>query len=336
MPHAPTPMRISPVFLAVLLVLLLGIALSGCEFAGNAGGTTLEPSSAFSQTATASSSAAATPTDDTSTGGTSTGGSPSSPTPTAVPVTSCSQLSGFGSAGSISAGPHFSEVSFHSNTVGFVAQKFETNNFQFEIINACTKSTTTSAIRSYYAGGLPTTGFVKSSTFPYKGNASSACGDPYCWYKDGSHPSFQARRYVSLENVTAHGSVVSYSLRLSIAPIVRTGVVIQGTYEYDFDLVSSPDVWWQQVSSTVRKMTPEHGATIVNIGVTNFTNVTLAQVKSKSFSTTPLDGNNDSSNQLVNGDVWAVHTDLGSYAKVVVTSYNYDITITYVWYEYSF
>jgi hypothetical protein len=180
-------------------------------------------------------------------------------------------------------------VGFHSNTVGSIVQTFETNNYQFEIINACTKSTTASAIRAYYASGHPTKGFVQTSTFPYHGNASSACGDPYCWYKDASHPSFQVRRHVSLENVTVHGSVVSYSLRLSIAPIVRTGVVIQGTYHYDFDLVTNTDVWWEQVTSTVRKMVPENGATIANIGVANFTSVTVAQLKGKSYSSSVLD-----------------------------------------------
>ena len=338
MRHEPTPMptRMFPMFITLLLVVLLSIALSGCDLTGSAGGTILTPSSGSSQTSTTGSGATASPTADTSTSGSPSTGSSSTPTPAPVPITSCSQVSGFASAGSISAGSHFSDVSFHANTIGFIAQKFETSNYQFEIINACTKSTSVSTIHTYYSSGLPTTGFVQTSTFPYHGNASSACGDPYCWYKDGSHPSFQARRYVSLESVTAHGSVVSYSLRLSIAPILRTGVVIQGTYEYDFDLVSNPDVQWAQVTSTIRKMTPENGATIANIGVTNFTNVTLAQVKSKSFSTSALDGNDDSSNVLVNGDVWAVHTDLGSYVKVVVTSYGYNITLTYVWYEYSF
>jgi hypothetical protein len=316
--------------LSLILVMVFVMALSACSLASNPG-PTIEQSSTSSQTSTTGS-----PTAGTSTDGTSTTGSPATPTPAPIPITKCSQVSGFSTAGTISTGSHFSEVSFHSNTVGFVAQKFETNNYQFEIINACTKSTTASAIRAYYASGLPTTGFLHISTFPYHGNASSACGDPYCWYKDGSHPSFQARRYVSLENVTVHGSVVSYSLRLSIAPIVRTGVVIQGTYHYDFDLVSNTDVWWEQVTSTERKMAPENGATIANIGVTNFTNVTVAQLKGKSYSSSALDGNNDSSNQLVNGDVWAVHTDLGSYVKVVVTTYGYNLTVTYVWYEYAF
>jgi hypothetical protein len=303
-----------------LVVFTLVITLSACNFATN-------PTSTAEQSSTSS---------PTSTTSASTGGSTPTPTQPPIPVTNCSQVSGFGSAVSISAGLHFSEVNFQANTIGFIAQKFETNSYQFEIINACTKSTTVGAIHSYYASGLPSSGFAQSSTYPYNGNASAACGDPYCWFNASSHPSFQAGRYVSLESVTAHGSVVTYSLRLSIAPIVRTGIVIQGTYHYDFDLVSNTDVWWEQVTSTIRKMAPENGATVANIGVTNFANVTYAQLKGKSYSTSPLDGNDDSSNQLVNGDVWAVHTDLGAYVKVLVTSYGHDMTVTYVWYEYTF
>src|SRR5215469_2439153 len=124
----------------------------------------------------------------------------SPPTPTLAPVANCSQISAFSSAGAVSAGPHFTEVGFPSNTVGFVKQTFENNSFQFRILSECTNSTTVGAINSYYASNLPSTGFAQSSTFPYHGKASSACGDPYCWYNGSAHPSFQASRYISLES----------------------------------------------------------------------------------------------------------------------------------------
>jgi hypothetical protein len=261
----------------------------------------------------------------------------SAPTPTsATPVTSCSQLSFFGSAGAISAGSHFPEVGFPSGTVGFVNQTSEDNSYQFRIISACTTNTTVSAINSYYASKLPSTGFAQSSTFPYHGNASSACGDPYCWYNGSAHPSFQASRYVSLEQVVADGSVVTYNLRLCITPIFFNNITIKGTFSYDFDLVDNTDVWWEQVTSTQRDMHPQNGATIANIGVTNFANVTVAELKGLSFSSTPIDGNNDSSNKLVNGDVWAVHTDGGHLVKVLVVSYGYNIVLNYVFYDYWF
>jgi hypothetical protein len=266
-----------------------------------------------------------------------TAGQPTStPSPTSAPITSCAQVSGFGSAGAINAGAHFSEVGFPAQTVGFIQQTFEDNSYQFRIISACTNGTTVSAIHSYFASGLPPTGFAQSSTFPYHGNASSGCGDPYCWYNASAHPSFQASRYVSLESVTAVGSVVTYNLRLSITPLVFNNITIKGTFLYDFDLVDNNDVWWEQHTPTIRTMDPQNGATLANIGVTTFATVTAAQLHGLSFGSTPIDGNNDSSNKLVNGDVWAVHTDGGHYVKVVVVSYGYNIVINYVLYDYSF
>jgi hypothetical protein len=258
------------------------------------------------------------------------------PAPTTVPITSCAMVSGFGSASTISAGSHFSEVTFPPSTVGYVAQTFEDNSFQFRIISACTNGTTTSAIHSYFTSGLPPTGFAQSSTYPYHGNASSGCGDPYCWYKGSAHPSFEASRYISLESVKAVGSVVTYSLRLSITPLVFNNITINGTFSYDFDLVDNTDVFWEQVTSTIREMAPQNGAEVANIGATNFTNVTAVQLQGLSYSTTPIDGNNDGTNKLVAGDVWAVHTDGGHYVKVKVVTYGYNIVLDYVLYDYSF
>ncbi len=80
------------------------------------------------------------------------------------------------------------------------------------------------------------------------------------------------------------------------------------------------------------QMVPLSSATLVNLGIVNFNNITLAKLQSYSYSTTPIDGNNDSTNQLVNGDVFAVHTSSGNYAKVLVLSYGYNIQIQWVTY----
>jgi hypothetical protein len=285
-------------------------------------------------TSQATSSATATATATTS-------GQSSNPTPPPAPVTSCAQVSGFGSAGPISTGAHFSEVGFPAHTIGFIQQTFEDNSYQFRIISACTNGTTAGAIRSYFASGLPPTGFAQSSTFPYHGNASSGCGDPYCWFKGTAHPSFQASRYISLESITSMGSVVTYNLRLCITPLVFNHITIMSASSYDFDLVDNRDVFWDQVTSVVRTMDPESGATLATIGVTNFANVTAVQLRGISYSGTPIDGNADPSNKLYPGVVWAVHTDSGHYVKVLVDGYGLDgnvndITVNYVLYDYSF
>jgi hypothetical protein len=320
-------MRYSPKFprtLAIIALCLVAL-LSACSTTTNtvANNPPSQPSSAT--TAPTATSALPQPAQPTT-----------APAPTAVPVTSCAMAPGFASASTISAGSHFSEVTFPPSTVGYIQQTFEDNSFQFRIISACTNGTTVSAINSYFASGLPPTGFAKSSTFPYHGSASSACGDPYCWYKGTAHPSFQASRYISLESVKAVGSVVTYDLRLSITPLVFNNITINGTFSYDFDLVDNVDVSWEIVSSTIRDMAPLNGAETANIGVTNFTNVTAAQLQGLSYSTTPIDGNNDGTNKLVAGDVWAVHTDGGHYVKVKVVTYGYNIVLDYVLYDYSF
>jgi hypothetical protein len=305
-----------------IITLFLVVLLSACSTTTNS--TANNPPGQQPGLATATPTGLPTPT------------TPPAPTATLAPVANCSQVSGFGSAGAISAGSHFTEVGFPSSTVGFVKQTFEDNSYQFRIISACTNGTTVSAIRSYYASKLPSTGFAQSSTFPYQGKASSACGDPYCWYNGSAHPSFQASRYVSLEYVTAAGSVVIYNLRLSITPLGPNNITIPGTNAYDFDLVDNPDVNWSIITSTQREMEPLNGSTLANIGVTNFANVTAVQLEGLSYSSTPIDGNNDSSNELVNGDVWAVHTDGGHLVKVLVVSYGYNIVLNYIVYEYTF
>ncbi len=330
-PRAPRP-RGRVFYVCTLLAgfLLLLAGLGGCSAAASGGRTSTSTPSASATTDTAATMTAAA------------AGTPTAPaTATSAPITSCAQVSGFGSAGSISTGSHFSEVSFPAHTVGVFRQTFETNSYQFRLISACTAGTTAAAIRAHFSNSLPPTGFIQSLTFPYQGNPNTACGDPYCWYKGSAHPSFQAGRYVSLENVSAIGSVVTYTLRLSITPLVFTNITIKGTYDYDFDLVDNPDVWWEIVSSVQRQMVPKNGATLADIGVTNLANVTYAQLTGLSYSTTPIDGNADPSNKLYPGVVWAVHTDSGHYVKVLVDGYGIDgiandITVNYVLYDFTF
>lgn len=111
---------------------------------------------------------------------------------------------------------------------------------------------------------------------------------------------------------------------------------LQGTFSFDFDTgvqtSTGADVFWDQHTSVIRTLNPINGATIVNLGVVNFNNITLAQLKSQSYSTTPLDGNNDATNVLVAGDVFAVHTSSGHYAKVKVVTYGYNLQLQWVTY----
>lgn len=337
--HGPPPARqghkrafYACTLLAGFLLLLGGFG--GCGAAASAGHNSTSTSSAtattdISATMTAAAAAAA-------------AGTPTATAPaTSAPITSCAQISGFGNAGAISTGSHFSEVGFPAHTVGVIQQTFETNSYQFRLISACTAGTTAASIRAYFSNGLPPSGFIQSLDFPYQGNPNAACGDVYCWYKGSAHPSLQASRYVSLENVTAVGSVVTYTLRLAITPLAFTNITIKGTYDYDFDQVDNPDVWWEIIDSVQRQMVPKNGAMLADMGVTKLATVTYAQLTGLSYSTSAIDGNADPSNKLYPGVVWAVHTDSGHYVKVLVDGYGIDgnvndITVNYVLYDFTF
>ena len=113
---------------------------------------------------------------------------------------------------------------------------------------------------------------------------------------------------------------------LASANTVSSGnVIIPGTFSFDFDAGvidsladPSADVFWEQFTTTTRGLNPENGATIVNLGAVDFASLTLAQLQGLSYGSSGLDGS-DLSSVLVIGDVFAVHTSDGNYAKVLVT-----------------
>ena len=98
------------------------------------------------------------------------------------------------------------------------------------------------------------------------------------------------------------------------------GTVLKGTFMFDFDTgtqsVAGPisptmDVFWDQHTAVVRSMDPIQGAKIINLGAVNFATLTAANLQLLPFATTPIDGNADSTNKLVVGDVFAVLTNQG-------------------------
>ena len=117
--------------------------------------------------------------------------------------------------------------------------------------------------------------------------------------------------------------------------------ILMGTSDADLDTGSlnlveaiQSDFSWVQVSEKIRYILPVNGATIVNLGVVDFDAITRNHLEEiTTYSTTPIPGNDDSTNQLVNGDVFAVHTSSGNYAKVTVMNYGHDINLRWVTYD---
>jgi hypothetical protein len=124
--------------------------------------------------------------------------------------------------------------------------------------------------------------------------------------------------------------------RIDSGPVLSEGRgVIRGTWIFDLDKGaegSDGDIWWVQQTQTQREMAAWRNSRIVNLGLVDFATLSVTDLQGLQFSQMPINGNNDASNQLVNGDVFAVVTNLGNYAKVQVLNYDYNIAIRWVTY----
>jgi hypothetical protein len=129
---------------------------------------------------------------------------------------------------------------------------------------------------------------------------------------------------------------------LRLAPgarVVSSGTAtLRGTWLFDFDrgvevaVDGTGDVWWEQLTSVARAMVPMGGAGLVNLGAVNFTALGYTQLAALPYAATPIPGSDDSTNQLVVGDVFAVRTNAGRLAKVKVLAYGYNLQIRWVTY----
>lgn len=102
-------------------------------------------------------------------------------------------------------------------------------------------------------------------------------------------------------------------------------VTITGTFSFDFDagvvtvgLDAPSDIFWEQFTSTTRAVMPVSSASVINLGVVAYAGLDLAALSVLPYGLAGIDGSNVGS-LLVPGDVFAVKTDMGNYAKVRVT-----------------
>lgn len=131
--------------------------------------------------------------------------------------------------------------------------------------------------------------------------------------------------------------------RLDLAPgatVVSAGAAtLKGTFIFDLEtgnqggLGPAGDIWWEQQTAVKRRMAPRNGAGIVRLGPVPFGPIGIDTLLGLSYGATPIPGNNDASNQLTTGTVFAVRTGAGNYAKVLVTSYGYNMGIQWVTYQ---
>lgn len=139
---------------------------------------------------------------------------------------------------------------------------------------------------------------------------------------------------------------VEYGGKLSRLNLFAPGVVVskgstvlKGTWTFDLDngvqggVGTGFDLWWEQMTAVARQMVAQNGARIVNLGAVSFTAINANHLQALVYGTAPIPGSNDASNKLVTGDVFAVRTNQGNFAKVKVVSYGYDLSIQWVTYR---
>jgi hypothetical protein len=71
----------------------------------------------------------------------------------------------------------------------------------------------------------------------------------------------------------------------------------------------------------------------VNLGGVDYGSLSCETLRTEPYASTPINGNNDATNQLTSGDVFAVRTDQGNYAKVQVISYGYNLELRFETYQ---
>jgi hypothetical protein len=135
------------------------------------------------------------------------------------------------------------------------------------------------------------------------------------------------------------GGNVSRINLLPAAAVKSSGTVtIKGTYQFDFDTgAQSPgtlkyDVWWQQMTSTTRQLTPLNGARLRHLGAVSYPSITAAELMALDYPAGSIVGSDGAANQLTNGTVFAVRTSDGNYAKAQVTQFGYNLTIQWITY----
>lgn len=129
-------------------------------------------------------------------------------------------------------------------------------------------------------------------------------------------------------------AVLAASASAASAALISSGVAdVTGTWSFDFDTGtqgnyitdSGQDAWWEQITSTTRQLVPTNGAQIVNLGNITFATLTDSALEGLTYGSTPIVGS-DVGNVLTFGNVFAVKTSEGNYAKVLVSAPFFDAT----------
>lgn len=122
-------------------------------------------------------------------------------------------------------------------------------------------------------------------------------------------------------------------------PFISSGTgTLHGGLSFDFDhgneVNGGGDVYWNTLLLDLsRTLEPVGNAQLANLGVVDYNSLDAASLRSQNYSATSLDGDDDATNQLVNNDVFAVLTNGGNHAKVLIVTYGSDLQIQWITYR---
>lgn len=128
-------------------------------------------------------------------------------------ATACGRISDFIGAGRATILPMFPEdIPFPPGSVSYLGETLTEGQYSYDLVNVCSNGLTADAARAYFSQSLPRSGWTQSALYPYQGDPTRACGDPYCWQQGSSTP-----RFISLEQVqnVSNGAASTYVLRLA-------------------------------------------------------------------------------------------------------------------------
>lgn len=115
------------------------------------------------------------------------------------------------------------------------------------------------------------------------------------------------------------------------ASLINSGSAeIRGTWRFDFETggLGGPappaDIWWEQLTSSTRQLTPVGGSALAALGMVDFASVSEADLLELVYTADSIPGPGEGAPDtlLDVGSVFAVRTGDGNYAKALVTSYD--------------
>lgn len=230
----------------------------------------------------------------------------------------CADAQGFNGAQPATPIPGFG-FPFPSNSVDLFQNKSEAKSVQFELYTMCAPGVDATGLDNAFNSLMESNGWTQSNTFPYQGNLTTGCGDPFCWTKS---PSPQSPLYVSLEQAKTTGKVATSQVRLAIAPyqssatIQDTPSVTKGGFTFDPSESTNDVLLVQNAQSGALTLQAQNGAGIAQLqqATGGLDGITEGNLTNASYGQVAPDGS------FVQGAVFAVRTISGHYAKVLVTS----------------